>query len=58
MIEVDPDEPYYPCEEEDDDVSDLRQRTFLERHDWIPWIAAAILVGGSAGCLQGYFQGG
>ena len=27
-----------------DDDSDLRLRTFLERHSWIPWIAAAILV--------------
>lgn len=41
------DEPY----EDDDDVSDMRRRTFLERHDWIPWMAAAILIGGIAGFL-------
>ncbi|WGM30786.1 hypothetical protein [Brevundimonas sp. NIBR11] len=38
-------------DEEDDDVSDLRRRTFLERHDWIPWIAAAVLIGGALGLI-------
>lgn len=42
--------------EEYDDESDLRRRTFLERHDWIPWMAAAVLIGGLAGCLQGYLN--
>lgn len=37
--------------EDHDDVSDMRRRTFLERHDWIPWMAAAILIGGIAGFL-------
>jgi hypothetical protein len=54
MNEPDPEEPD-EWEPEDDD-SDLRRRTFLERHDWIPWIAAAVLVGGSAGLLQGYLN--
>lgn len=35
-----------------DDESDLRRRSFLERHDWMPWIAAAIVVGGTLGLLQ------
>ena len=40
-------------EEPDDDTSDLRRRTFLERHDWVPWIAAAAMIGG----LFGFFSG-
>ena len=51
MDDLDLEEP----DDEEEDDSDLRRRTFLERHDGIPWIAAAILVGGSAGLLQGYF---
>lgn len=38
-------------ENEDDDVSDLKRRTFLERHDWIPWIAAAITIGAALAIL-------
>lgn len=34
-----------------EDDSDLRRRSFLERHDWIPWMAAAILIGGILGSL-------
>jgi hypothetical protein len=40
-------------EPEDENDDDLRRRTFLERHDWIPWIAVAVLVGGVLGLLQG-----
>ena len=46
-------------EEEDDETEgnegdeELRPRTFLERHDRIPWIALAIVVGGAAGFLRG-----
>ena len=41
------------AEEPDNDTSDLRRRTFLERHDWIPLIAAAAVIGG----LLGFFYG-
>ena len=57
MSGLDPDEPvdeYEDEDEDDDDLSDLRRRTFLERHDWIPWMAAAIVVGAAAAWLQGY----
>ncbi len=40
-------------EPDDEDTSDLRRRTFLERHDWIPWAVAVALVGG----LLGFFHG-
>ena len=40
-------------EPDDEDTSDLRRRTFLERHSWIPWVAAAALIGGAWGLLQG-----
>jgi len=36
-----------------EDDEELRPRTFLERHDRIPWIALAIVVGGAAGFLRG-----
>lgn len=54
MSNLDPEEPDDEYREEDDDESDLRRRTFLERNDWIPWLAAAIFVGAAAAWLQGY----
>ena len=56
MSDLDPEEPDDEYEDEDDDVSDLRRRTFLERHDWIPWMAAAVFVGAAATCLQDYLS--
>jgi len=47
----DPDDAYDQDEAEHD--GDLCRRTFLERHDWIPWIAAAIVVGAGLGFIVG-----
>lgn len=40
-------------DDEDGDASDLRRRTFLERHDWIPWILGTAIVCGLAGFFFG-----
>lgn len=45
-----------PEEDDEDDGGDLRRRGFLERHDWIPWIAAAAVIGGVAGFILGYAE--
>jgi len=37
----------------EDEDADLRRRSFLERHDWIPWIAAAAVIGAAIGFVRG-----
>jgi len=54
MSDLNPEDPDEDYDAKDDDVSDLRRRSFLERHGWIPWIAAAIFVGTATACLQDY----
>ena len=39
--------------DDDEDTGDLRRRTFLERHDWIPWVVAAAAIGGLFGLYRG-----